>query len=253
METGREIIAAPPAGGGSTSGSNYPLQNTNVYRPGQTSTDANGKKVTTTGGLMKTLYAGTATEAIAIKNAQLTTLPLQNQLKSVMLQAGLYKNKGDFQTGFWSREDADAFADLLKDANSAGGYSWSEMMQLYTQGGKAGSGPQVQKSINFSDAQTANAIIDNAGRAILGRDMTAAEKTRLRSALTQAEQASPSISTTTQTGNSFSTKTTGGLDMAGKGEVIKQGIMGDDKLLPEAVNNQLNGYGDIIARLAANQ
>jgi hypothetical protein len=41
--------------------------------------------------------------------------------------------------------------------------------------------------------------------------------------------------------------------MAGKGQVIEQNIMADEKLLPEAVNNQLNGYGDIIARLAAGQ
>lgn len=248
---GNEIIA-PVAGVTSSREVNYPLRNTNVYRPGQSLVDASGKKVTITGGLVKALYQGTTTEAIQIKNDQLTTLPLQNQLKSVMLQAGLYANKSDFQTGFWSRSDADAFADLLKDANSAGGFSWPEMVQLYTQGGKAGAGPQVQKSVNFSDPQTANAIIDNAGRAILGRDMSEGEKNRLRIALTQAEQASPSVSTTTQSGNMYSTKTTGGLDMAGKGEVIKQGIMADEKLLPEAVNNQLNGYGDIIARLAAN-
>lgn len=245
-------IIAPIAGGSSSRDSNYPAQNTNVFRPGTTSMDKNGKKVTLTGGLVKALYLGTAAEAITIKNTELTTLPLQNQLKSVMLQAGLYTNKNEFQTGFWSRADADAFADLLKDANSAGGFSWPEMVQLYTQGGKAGGGPQIQKSINFSDAQTANAIIDNAGRAILGRDMSEGEKNRLRAALTQAEQASPSISTTTRSGDTFSTKTTGGLDMAGKGEVIEQNIMADEKLLPEAVNNQLNGYGDIIARLAAN-
>jgi hypothetical protein len=105
----------------------------------------------------------------------------------------------------------------------------------------------------LSDPKTANAIIDSAGRTLLGRDMSEGEKNRLRAALTQAEQANPSISTTTQSGNTYSTKTTGGLDMAGKGEVIEENIMKDEKLLPEAVNNQLNGYGDIIARLAAGQ
>lgn len=248
-----EIIAPVAGASSSSAGVNYPLKNTDVFRPGQSAVDANGKRVTTTGGLVKALYNGTPSEAIAIKNDMLKTLDLQNQLKSVMLQAGLYRDKSKFQTGFWSGEDADAFADLLKDANSAGGFSWSEMVQLYTQGGKAGAGPQVQKSVNFSDPKTANAIIDNAGRAILGRDMSEGEKSRLRAALTQAERESPSISTTTQTGNTYSTQTAGGLDMAGKGEVIKQSIMQDEKLLPEAVNNQLNGYGDIIARLAAGQ
>jgi hypothetical protein len=127
------------------------------------------------------------------------------------------------------------------------------MTQVYQKGGKLGGGPQVQKSINLSDPQTANAIIDTAGRTLLGRDMSEGEKNRLRAALTRAEEASPSISTTTQTGSTFSTRTTGGLDMAGKGQVIEQNIMADEKLLPEAVNNQLNGYGDIIARLAAGQ
>jgi len=128
------------------------------------------------------------------------------------------------------------------------------MTQVYQQGGMAGQDKtQVQKSFNISDPKTANAIIDTAGRALLGRDMSAAEKARLRGALTAAEEANPSISTTTQQGSSYTTRTTGGLDMAGKGEVIQESIMKDEELLPEAINNQLNGYGDIIARLAAGQ
>jgi hypothetical protein len=246
-------IIAPVAGAGSTGGVKYPLKNTQVFRPGQAAVDANGKKVTTTGQLYTALYNGTYAEALEIKNNMFKTVQDQNYIKTLMYQSGLYASKGDFQSTFWSTADTAAFSDLLKEANSAGGYSWEEMAQVYQQGGKAGGGPQVQKSINLSDVNTANAIIDTAGRALLGRDMSAGEKARLRSTLTQAEQASPSISTTTQTGNTYSTKTTGGLDMAGKSEVVQQGIMADEKLLPEAVNNQLNGYGDIIARLAAGE
>jgi hypothetical protein len=250
---GNEIIAPVAGGSSSSGGTNYPLQNTQVYRPGQMTTDVNGKKVTAGGGLYTALYNGTYAEALAIRNEKFRTPQDQNYIKTLMLQSGLYANKQEFQTSFWSTADTAAFADLLKEANSAGGYSWEEMTQVYQQGGKAGGGPQVQKSINLSDPKTANAIIDSAGRTLLGRDMSEGEKNRLRSALTQAEQASPSISTTTQSGNTYTTKTTGGLDMAGKGEVIEQNIMADEKLLPEAVNNQLNGYGDIIARLAAGQ
>lgn len=246
-------IIAPVAGVSSSRDTNYPLANTLVYRPGQAGIDANGKKITTTGGLVKALYNGTYAEAIAIRNEKFQTPQDQNYIKTLMLQADLYANKNQFQTSFWSTADTAAFADLLKEANSAGGYSWEEMTQVYQQGGKAGGGPQVQKSINLSDPKTANAIIDSAGRTLLGRDMSEGEKNRLRSALTQAEQASPSISTTTQTGSTYSTKTIGGLDMAGKGEVIEENIMADEKLLPEAVNNQLNGYADIIGRLAAGQ
>jgi hypothetical protein len=248
-----EIIAPLPGVSSSSRGANYPLQNTQVYRPGQMAMDANGKKVTNTGGLFTALYNGTYAEALAIRNESFKTPQDQNYIKTLMLQSGLYANKQQFQTAFWSTADTAALADLLKEANSAGGYTWQEMTQVYQQGGKVGGGPQVQKSINLSDPKTANAIIDTAGRSLLGRDMSEGEKNRLRAALTQAEQASPSISTTTQTGNTFSTKTTGGLDMAGKGQVIEENIMADEKLLPEAVNNQLNGYGDIIARLAAGQ
>lgn len=246
-------IIAPVAGASSSKETAYPLKNSMVYRPGQAGVDANGRKVTLSGGEFKALYNGTYSEVLAIRNEKFKTPQDQNYIKTLMLQSGLYSNKNDFQTSFWSSADTAAFSDLLKDANSAGGYSWEEMTAVYQQGGRSGSGPQVQKSINFSDAKTANAIIDTAGRSLLGRDMTEGEKKRLRSALNQAEQASPSVSTTTQSGNTYSTKTTGGLDMAGKGEVIEENIMADEKLLPEAVNNQLNGYGDIIARLAANQ
>jgi len=246
-------IIAPVAGASSTRETNYPLKNTSVFRPGQASMDANGKKITPSGGFFTALYNGTPAEVLAIRNEKFKTPQDQNYIKTLMLQSGLYANKNEFQTSFWSSADTAAFADLLKEANSAGGYTWEEMTQVYQQGGKMGGGPQVQKSVNFSDPKTANAIIDTAGRALLGRDMSEGEKNRLRAALTQAEQASPSISTTTQTGNTYSTRTTGGLDMAGKGEVIEQSIMQDEKLLPEAVNNQLNGYGDIIARLAAGQ
>ena len=247
-------IIAPVAGASSSSSSiNYPLKNTQVYRPGQMTMDANGKKVTVSGGLFTALYNGTPAEVLAIRNEKFKTPQDQNYIKTLMLQAGLYANKNEYQTSFWSSADTAAFADLLKEANSAGGYSWEEMTQVYQKGGKLGGGPQVQKSINLSDPQTANAIIDTAGRTLLGRDMSEGEKNRLRAALTRAEEASPSISTTTQTGSTFSTRTTGGLDMAGKGQVIEQNIMADEKLLPEAVNNQLNGYGDIIARLAAGQ
>lgn len=248
-----EIIAPLPGASSSSKGANYPLQNTQVYRPGQMAMDANGKKVTSTGGLFTALYNGTYAEALAIRNESFKTPQDQNYIKALMLQSGLYANKQEFQTSFWSTADTAALADLLKEANSAGGYTWQEMTQVYQQGGKVGGGPQVQKSINLSDPKTANAIIDTAGRSLLGRDMSEGEKNRLRAALTQAEQASPSISTTTQAGNTYSTKTTGGLDMAGKGQVIEENIMADEKLLPEAVNNQLNGYGDIIARLAAGQ
>lgn len=247
-------IIAPAAGASSSAQVNYPLKNTEVYRPGQTGIDANGKKVTTTGGLIKALYNGTYAEAIEIKNTKLKTPNDQNYLKTLMYQAGLYGNKQDFQTAFWSTADTAAFSDLLKEANSAGGYSWEEMTQVYQQGGKLGqASTQTQKSFNISDPKTANAIIDTAGRALLGRDMSAAEKARLRGALTAAEEANPSVSVTTQQGGSYTTRTTGGLDMAGKGEVIQEGIMSDTELLPEAINTQLNGYGDIIARLAAGQ
>lgn len=246
-------IIAPVAGASSTGGIKYPLKNTQVYRPGQTVVDASGKKVTTTGQLYTALYSGTYAEALEIKNNMFKTQQDQNYIKTLMYQSGLYGNKSEFQTTFWSTADTAAFTDLLKEANSAGGYSWQEMAQVYQQGGKGGNGPQVQKSINLSDAKTANAIIDTAGRALLGRDMSAGEKNLLRNALTQAEQASPSISTTTQVGNTYSTKTTGGLDMAGKQEVIKESIMKNEELLPEAINTQLNSYGDVIARLAAGQ
>jgi hypothetical protein len=246
-------IIAPVAGATSTTGVAYPLKNTQVFRPGQPSMDANGKKVTSTGQLYTALYNGTYAEALEIKNNMFKTVQDQNYIKTLMYQSGLYASKNEFQSTFWSTADTAAFSDLLKEANSAGGYSWEEMAQVYQKGGKAGGGPQVQKSINLSDPKTADSIINTAGQSLLGRDMSAGEKNLLRGALTQAEKASPSISTTTQNGNSYSTVTTGGLDRMGKEQVIKEGIMASDQLLPEAVNNQLNGYGDIIARLAAGQ
>jgi len=77
-------IIAPVAGASSSSQVKYPLKNTEVYRPGQTTVDANGKKITTTGQVFNALYNGTYAEAIEIKNTKLRTPNDQNYLKTLM-------------------------------------------------------------------------------------------------------------------------------------------------------------------------
>jgi hypothetical protein len=99
--------------------------------------------------------------------------------------------------------------------------------------------------------EEAEAIVQNALRAKLGRDPRDAEYKQLLQTLTSAEKANPSITTQTQTApGQYSTTTTGGLSMVGKGQVVEQAIMENPELETEAVNKTLNSYGDVIAKIA---
>lgn len=247
------IIASLPSTG--SMGSGYTVKGTNVWRPGQTFTDAGGKKTTITGAFQTALYDPNE-KTIGIIRSQATqfkTLPDQNAFKALLVQ-GKYLSKSDYQTASWSDADNKAMVDLLKDAN-AGGITWQEVVRDIASGRGGGAGTTTtSRSTNLSDLATAQNVARAGARALLGRDPSETEMKYLTSALTKYEKASPSITTQTQTGdNSYNVSSTGGATMSGRGEVIEQAIKSDDALEVEATNIKFNSYAAGIARLAAGQ
>ena len=252
--TNAPVIQAPAVGANPYAGASaFPAKGTNVFRPGVTYTDpVTGKKVDVTGKIYQALYTASNQEAMTIKNTEFLTVADQNQIKSLLVQ-GKFLNKSDFQTSYWSQKDTEAFRELLAEANSAGGLTYQEMLAKIATGelDRGTTGPQVQKSFNISDPATARGIVQNAVRAILGRDPSAKESKQLVQALNAAERENPSITTTTMTGQGqYTTQTTGGLDAMGKAQVLEEAVMATPQLETEVVDKRLNSYGDIIGKLA---
>lgn len=248
------VIQAPAVGANPYAGASaFPAKGTNVFRPGVTYTDPKtGKKVDVTGKIYQALYSATNQEAMLIKNTDFLTVADQNQIKALMVQ-GNFLSKNDFQTAYWSQKDTEAFRDLLAEANSAGGMTYQEMLKMIASGeaARGQQGPTKNISYNISDPAAARGIVQNGLRAILGRDPSSKETKMLVQALNAAEKESPTVTTQTQTAPGvYTSTTTGGLNAVGTQQVIEEAVMANPALEAEAVDKRLNGYGDIIGRLA---
>ena len=245
--TGTNPYAAPSVGGGKS----YPAQGTGVFRPGVVFTDPkSGKKTDVTGKIYSALYQVSDLQVYQILGEQIKSLSDQNQIKALMIQGGQLA-KSDFQTAYWGKADTDAFKKLLGEANADGGRTWQEKLAAIGSGGGGEPKTTTQRVSSISTKEEAQAIVQNALRAKLGRDPRDAEFKQLLQTLTSAEQANPSITTQTQTSpGQYSTTTTGGLSMVGKGQVVENAIMATPELETEAVNKTLNSYGDVIAKIA---
>lgn len=248
------VIQAPAVGANPYAGASaFPAKGTNVFRPGVTYTDPKtGKKVDVTGKIYQALYTATNQEAMLIKNTDFLTVADQNQIKALMVQ-GNFLSKNDFQTAYWSQKDTEAFRDLLAEANSAGGMTYQEMLKMIASGeaARGQQGPTKNISYNISDPAAARGIVQNGLRAILGRDPSSKETKMLVQALNAAEKESPTVTTQTQTAPGvYTSTTTGGLNAMGTQQVIEEAVMANPTLEAEAVDKRLNGYGDIIGRLA---
>lgn len=246
VPTGTNPYAAPSVGGANS----YPAQGTGVFRPGVVFTDPKtGKKTDVTGKIYSALYQVSDAQVWQILGENLKALSDQNQIKALMIQGGQLA-KSDFQTAYWGKADTEAFKKLLGEANADGGRTWQEKLAAI---GSGGGEPRTttQKVSSISTKEEAQAIVQNALRAKLGRDPRDAEYNQLLQTLTSAEKANPSITTQTQTApGQYSTTTTGGLSMVGKGQVVENAIMANPELETEAVNKTLNSYGDVIAKIA---
>jgi len=246
VPTGTNPYAAPSVGGGKS----YPAQGTGVFRPGVVFTDPKtGKKTDVTGKIYSALYQVSDAQVWQILGENLKALSDQNQIKALMIQGGQLA-KSDFQTAYWGKADTEAFKKLLGEANADGGRTWQEKLAAI---GSGGGEPRTttQRVSSISTKEEAQAIVQNALRAKLGRDPRDAEYNQLLQTLTSAEKANPSITTQTQTApGQYSTTTTGGLSMVGKGQVVENAIMANPELETEAVNKTLNSYGDVIAKIA---
>ncbi len=248
------VIQAPAVGANPYAGASaFPAKGTNVFRPGVTYTDPKtGKKIDVTGKIYQALYSATNQEAMLIKNTDFLTVADQNQIKALMVQ-GNFLSKNDFQTAYWSQKDTEAFRDLLAEANSAGGMTYQEMLKMIASGeaARGQQGPTKNISYNISDPAAARGIVQNGLRAILGRDPSSKETKMLVQALNAAEKESPTVTTQTQTAPGvYTSTTTGGLNAVGTQQVIEEAVMANPTLEAEAVDKRLNGYGDIIGRLA---
>lgn len=248
------VIQAPAVGANPYAGASaFPAKGTNVFRPGVTYTDPKtGKKIDVTGKIYQALYSATNQEAMLIKNTDFLTVADQNQIKALMVQ-GNFLSKNDFQTAYWSQKDTEAFRDLLAEANSAGGMTYQEMLKMIAsgEGTRGQQGPTKNISYNISDPAAARGIVQNGLRAILGRDPSSKETKMLVQALNAAEKESPTVTTQTQTAPGvYTSTTTGGLNAMGTQQVIEEAVMANPALEAEAVDKRLNGYGDIIGRLA---
>jgi len=246
VPTGTNPYAAPSVGGANS----YPAQGTGVFRPGVVFTDPKtGKKTDVTGKIYSALYQVSDAQVWQILGENLKALSDQNQIKALMIQGGQLA-KSDFQTAYWGKADTEAFKKLLGEANADGGRTWQEKLAAI---GSGGGEPRTttQRVSSISTKEEAQAIVQNALRAKLGRDPRDAEYNQLLQTLTSAEKANPSITTQTQTApGQYSTTTTGGLSMVGKGQVVENAIMANPELETEAVNKTLNSYGDVIAKIA---
>jgi hypothetical protein len=245
--TGTNPYAAPSVGGGKS----YPAQGTGVFRPGVVFTDPkSGQKTDVTGKIYSALYQVSDAQVWQILGEQIKALSDQNQIKALMIQGGQLA-KSDFQTAYWGKADTEAFKKVLGEANADGGRSWQEKLAAIGSGGGGDPKTTTQRVSSISTREEAQAIVQNALRAKLGRDPRDAEYKQLLQTLTSAEKANPSITTQTQTApGQYSTTTTGGLSMVGKGQVVESAIMATPELETEAVNKTLNSYGDVIAKIA---
>lgn len=239
--------AAPSVGGGNS----YPAQGSGVFRPGVVFTDPKtGKKTDVTGKIYPALYQVSDAQVWQILGENLKSLSDQNQVKALLVQGGQL-SKSDFQTAYWGKADTDAFKKLLGEANADGGRMWQEKLAAIGAGGGGDPKTTTQKVTSLSTPEEARAIVQNALRAKLGRDPRDNEFKQLIQTLSSAERANPSVTTQTQTApGQYSTTTTGGLSMAGKGQVVEEAIMATPELETEAVNKTLNSYGDVIAKIA---
>lgn len=240
--------AAPAVGGGTNS---YPAQGAKVFRPGVVYTDPKtGKKTDVTGKIYSALYQVSDQQVWQILGDQLQSKSDQNQLKSLLVQTK-FLSSSDFQTSWWGKADTEAFKKLLGEANANGGRTWQEVLTAYTETGGGEPKTTTQKVTSLSTPEEARAIVQNALRAKLGRDPRDNEFKQLVQTLSSAERANPSVTTQTQTApGQYSTQTTGGLSMVGKGQVVEEAIMANPELETEAVNKTLNSYGDVIAKIA---
>lgn len=246
------IVGSLPSTG--SMGSGYTLPGTNVWRPGQTFTDTNGKKTTITGAFQVALYDPTLKTIGTIRSeaTQFKTLPDQNAFKALLVE-GKYLSKSDYQTASWSDADNQAMIKLLKNAN-AGGITWQEVVRDIASGGGGAGTSTTTRSVNLSDPATARNAARAGARALLGRDPSESDMNYLTAAITKYEKANPSITTQTQTGtNSYNVSSTGGATLGGRGEVVEQAIRSDEALGVEATNIKFNSYAAGIARLAAGQ
>lgn len=246
-------LVAPAVGASSGGSSGYPAGGAQVWRPGVSTVDPKtGKKVDVTGKLYTALYTVSDQAVFAeLQKDLLKSNTDRNQLKAYMVQGGLL-SKSNYQTAYWSSADTEAFKKLLGEANSAGGYTWQEMLPKLAGAGGGQPTTTTNKSYDISDPTTARGIVTSALRTLIGRDPDTATMNRLVKALTVAEQASPSITTQTQTGpGQYTTQSTGGMTIAGKQQAVTEAALADTALQPEIVNNRINQYGDVIAKLAA--
>lgn len=238
--------AAPSVGGANS----YPVQGAKVFRPGVVYTDPNtGKKTDVTGKIYSALYQVSDAQVWQILGEQIKSQADQNQIKALLVQGGQL-SKSDFQTAYWGKADTEAFKKLLGEANADGGRTWQEKLSAI---GSGGGDPKTttQRVTSLSTPEEARAIVQNALRAKLGRDPRDNEFKQLVQTLSSAERANPSVTTQTQTApGQYSTTTTGGLSMVGKGQVVEEAIMQNPELETEVVNKTLNSYGDVIAKIA---
>jgi hypothetical protein len=189
------------------------------------------------------------TQVWSIVSDQFNTLEKQNILRSQLIQAGYLPKSAvnRFQFEWNNTDDTPAMLRLLEKAN-ADGVLWNERLQVDLSAKQRGGtgAPSVQKYVNYSDPETAKAIVQSSFRALVGRDPNSAEYTQFTKALRAAEAASPTV--ITRTGNTQ--VTTGGLSSTGASQMLESQIMADDALETEAVNMRINDYADIVSRLA---
>lgn len=234
-----------------TSGSGKVGMGETVWLPGTAGAvdPRTGKKVDYTGGAVTAAYDLTNKQIAEIVRSEFPTLEAQNQLRA-RLVAGGYMSKKDLQTKYsWTNSiDSAAFMNLLADAN-ADGTDWDTRLSFAekTAAATGAGGPQVSRTINISSPSEARQLVRQAGRAYLGRDFTAQDEAAMVKALTAQQAKTPSMTTATVSGDTTTYRTTGGLDAQ---EFLRGQIMADEELETEAVNKQLNSYGDVIARLA---
>ena len=239
-------ITAPAVGSGSSSTPDVP-KNAAVWRPGY--------DISKPGTWPTAQYELTQTQVAAILNSEYSNPNDRDALKSALYQTG-YISKSDYvaRQGYFGQADRNAFLQLLKDSNADGTF-YNERLNGLLAGKTSGTSGQPKTtrstSVDFSDPKTAKAIVQSSFRALLGRDPSEAEYNQFAKTLHSAEAASPTVTTTTRTGtSSYNTTTTGGLNVQGSQMAIEEGIKANANLETELVNKRINGYGDVIAKLA---
>lgn len=229
---------------GTTGGNAGVAKGTRVWRPGMSTTDQSQWG--------QAQYELNNNQVWAIVNDRYSNPNDQVAIKSLLVQAG-YLPKNKFQTNYWSSDDTKAFLDLLGKSN-ADGVFYDERLSADLSSGGGGVGGAAKtttsRTINYSDPKTAKAFTQSAFRSLLGRDPSDAEFAQFQKTLRQAEAASPTVTTTTRSGNTYSTTTSGGLGLRGTEMAVEEGIKANAGLETELVNKRINSYGDAIAKLA---